>query len=303
LFPRIASFENLLEAARKARRGKSRKPAVAAFWLDLETNLLSIQRTLKARNYPFGRYRTFVIYEPKRRLISAAPFADRVVHHALVNVIGPLFERRFIYDSYANRKGKGTHQALRRVMGFVHQYRYVWKADIRSFFPSIDHEILYNKICRVVRCPDTRWLVRAIIDGSNPQDRVTEYFAGDDLFAPFERRRGLPIGNLTSQFWANVYMDAYDHFAKDEWGMPGYARYVDHWVAADDSVERLREFWATSRAFLAHDRLLLNPFKTRIYRSSEVSIRRTRRIPGRHTTHHGEQDSLPQRGFDNQSPP
>ena len=269
LFGHIVAFENLLRAARKARRGKSRRPDVAEFWLNLEPNLLAIQQGLVEGAYQFGGYRTFVIHEPKRRLISAAPFRDRVVHHALINVIGPLFERRFIHGSYANRVGKGTHRALRRVQGFVHRYRHIWKADIRSFFPSLDHEILYEKLCRVVACPETRWLLRAIIDGSNPQEPVVDYFPGDDLFTPHDRRRGLPIGNLTSQFWANVYLDAYDHFVKDELGIPAYARYVDDFVAADDSKQRLRELWDASAEFLGRERLRLHPAKTRIYRSRE----------------------------------
>lgn len=142
LYPRVWAWDNLYRAYRKARKGKRARATVATFEWDLEGNLVRLQDELAARTYHPGPYDSFYIHEPKRRLISAAPFRDRVAHHALCNVIEPIFERRFIHDSYANRKGKGTHQALDRCQAFARRYRHVLPCDVRQFFPSIDHAIL-----------------------------------------------------------------------------------------------------------------------------------------------------------------
>ena len=122
-----------------AARGKRFKPGVARFFFDLERELLRLHEELASKTYRPGPYRTFTIYEGKTRQISAAPFRDRVVHHALTGVLEPIFERSFIFDSYACRKGKGTHAAVDRCQQFARRYRYVLKADVRKFFPSIDH--------------------------------------------------------------------------------------------------------------------------------------------------------------------
>ena len=133
-------------------------------------------------------------------------------------------------ESYACRRGKGTHAAVHRCQEFSRQYRYVLKADIRKFFPTMDHQILKDRIARKIKDPDVMWLVGEIIDGSNPQEVVPQLFPGDTLFTSFERRRGIPIGNQTSQFFSNVYLDALDHFVKDRLGMKGYVRYVDDFL-------------------------------------------------------------------------
>ncbi|MBM3983939.1 MAG: hypothetical protein FJ304_27455 [Planctomycetes bacterium] len=134
LWERLISFPNLLRAARKARRGKRDRPATRAFEYNAERELLRIRAELEAGTYQFGPYRTFEICEPKRRLISAAPYRDRVVHHALVNVLEPIYERCFVFDSYACRKGKGTHAGVRRCHEFAGRFPWVLKADIKKFF-------------------------------------------------------------------------------------------------------------------------------------------------------------------------
>lgn len=169
--------------------------------------LLELQHDLIQRTYRPGNYRHFAIYEPKRRKISAAPFRDRVVHHAVCNLIEPMFEARFIADSYANRVGKGTHHAVDRLQAFAYRYRYVLRADIVQHFPSIDHAILKETLFKVVQDEALRWLIDGIIAGgvgvlTDAYDMV--YFLNDDLFA-LHRPRGLPIGNLTSQFWSNCF--------------------------------------------------------------------------------------------------
>ena len=227
LYPRIWAWENLEEAYRKARQGKRGLAPAASFERRLEDHLVGLQDELRDGAYRPGPYHSFYIHEPKRRLISAAPFRDRVVHHALCNVIEPLFEHRFIFDSYANRVGKGTHRALDRCQHFARRYPYALQLDVVQFFPSIDHALLRQALARVIG--DSQVL-----------------FPGDDLFATL-RPRGLPIGNLTSQFWANVYLNGLDHFVKRELKAAAYLRYVDDLAlfAADK-----RTLWSWRAALL-----------------------------------------------------
>jgi retron-type reverse transcriptase len=259
LFPQIITFENLLLAAQKAAAGKREQPNVLHFFNRLEENLWRLQEELAGKTYQVGQYSTFQIYAPKPRMISAAPFRDRVVHHALVNIIGLLFERSFIFDSYANRIDKGTHRAIRRYQHFLRDYRYVLKCDIRKYFPSIDHEILKTLIRRRLADTKTLWLIDAIIDGSNPQEPVNDYFPGDDLFTSLERRKGLPIGNLTSQFFANVYLSPLDHFVEEILRYPAYLRYVDDFALFSNSKAELWAWHEQIAVFLQSLRLKLHP--------------------------------------------
>lgn len=241
MFATLTSWENLLLAWRNASRGKRGQPNVAFFEHRLEDHLASLRADLQARTYRPGAYRSFHIHEPKRRLISAAPFRDRVVHHALCNVIEPLFERSFIFDTYANRRGKGTHRALARCQEYARFLPYVLPLDVRQFFPSIDHALLRRLLAAKIGDPGVLWLVDQILTSgegvlSEAYDMV--YFPGDDLFA-INRPRGLPIGNLTSQFWGNVYLSGIDHFVKRELRCPGYVRYVDDLLLFDRSKDAL----------------------------------------------------------------
>jgi len=269
LFDTLVSFENLYRAARDAQRGKRFRPAVARFHHDVARSLVDLRDELMEGRYRPGPYRTFTIYEPARRFISAAPYRDRVVHHALCNVIEPLFERSFIFDSYANRIGKGTHRALDRCTEYARRFGYVLQADIRLFFPSIDHEILLERLGRRIHDPRVMELARTIVGHSNVQPAADFYFPGDDLFTPFERRKGLPIGNLTSQFWANVYLDPFDHHFRDELGVPGYIRYVDDFLVFSNSKQALAAWLEGVCRQLDRLRLTLNERKTSIYPVSE----------------------------------
>ncbi len=198
LWPRVISFHSLARAAERARRRKRSREDVQRFEFDLERNLWQLHEEFSSKSYRPGPYHTFTIYEPKKRLISAAPYRDRVVHHALTAVLEYVFEPTFIDDSYACRKFKGTHAAVDRAQHYARRFQYVLKADVRTFFPSVDHVILMNLIGRKIKDPDICWLARTIIDASNAQEPVIGWFPGDGLFTPTERRRGLPIGNQTS---------------------------------------------------------------------------------------------------------
>lgn len=216
LYDKVIHPLNIWAAYKNAARGKRYKPAAASFEYDLEENLIEIERELRDETYQPGGYHSFEIQKPKRRLINAAPFRDRVVHHALMNMIEPLFERQFIFDSYANRKGKGTHAALDRCTYFLRQYKYVMHLDVRQFFPSMDHEILISILTRTIGDTRTMNLAGKIVTsgaGIQAGEYEMAYFPDDDLFA-VHRPHGLPIGNLTSQHWANVYLNELDQYAK-----------------------------------------------------------------------------------------
>jgi retron-type reverse transcriptase len=264
----VYAWENLFLAYRKAARGKRSHRSVALFEFKLEDHLIQLHDELQAEAYRPGQYTHFTIHEPKRRLISAAPFRDRVVHHALCRVIEPAFERSFIDHSYANRVGKGTHRALDTCQRWLKQYRYILPCDLKQFFPSIDHAIMQHTLNRHIQDGAIRRLIALILtsgEGVLAEEYDMAYFADDDLFA-VNRSRGLPIGNLTSQFWANCYLNPFDHFVTRELGCGAYMRYVDDfllfanrktilWQWRTAIIERL----AALRLTLHDDQALVRP--------------------------------------------
>jgi len=225
LYPRLTSFANLQAAARRAQRGKRYRPAVLAFNANLEAELLRLQEELRSFTYSPGPYRQFPIRDPKPRLISAAPFRDRV-HHALCAAIVPPLERGLHRGSFANRRDYGSHRALRRFTAAAAHYRWVLQADIRLFFPSIDLTILRAQLAAAIGCPGTLWLLDQILANGASHGPALDAFPGDSLLTPLERPRGLPIGNLTSQFLANLPLNALDHTLSALPGVRAYLRFV-----------------------------------------------------------------------------
>ncbi len=281
LWPQLVSWRNLYGAARTAARGKRSRPDVAAFLMNLEVEVPRLRRELEGGEYRPGPYRTFTIEEPKRRMISAAPFRDRVVHHALVRVLEPVFERRFTADSYACRRGFGTHRALRRAHAAARRHPFVLKCDVVKFFPSLDHEILLDLLARKIKCGRMLELARTIVAGSNPQLPHAVYFPGDDLFTPHQRRRGLPIGNQTSQFFANVYLDPLDHFVREQLRPADYVRYADDFLLFGRDRAELENMRARIERYLVRLRLLIHPCKSRVYRCRDgVTFLGWRVFPG-----------------------
>ena len=259
-FSRICSWGNLLAAWRKAAKGKRGLMPAAAFEHQLADRLLELRLALISGRYRPGGYVNFVIHEPKRRTISAAPFRDRVVHHALCDIIEPRFDPRFISGSFANRLGKGTHAAIDRCQAFARRYRYVLRADIVKHFASIDHDILLDILGERIPEADVMQLIRRIVasgKGILEHEYQMAWFAGDDLLA-ICRHRGLPIGNLTSQFWSNCYLHPFDQFVTRQLGCPAYLRYVDDLALfGDDKVQ----IWAWKQAIierLARYRLVIH---------------------------------------------
>lgn len=219
LWAEVWPFECLLRAYHIARVGKWLRPAVAAFALNLEEQLLSLSQALHAETWQPGKFRQFTVYEGKPRLISAAPFSDRVVHHALVAKMGPEIDRRLVFDCYACRAGKGVHAAVDRYQQFAKRYAYVLHLDIRRYFPSVRHDVLKCQLSRVFREQPLLSITARIIDS----------------YCHAETGAGLPIGNLTSQWFANLYLSGVDHFVKENLKIPGYLRYVDDLILFSDS--------------------------------------------------------------------
>lgn len=264
LFPQVCAVGNVLAAARAAMHGKLSGSSAARFHTRWETHAVQLSEELAAGTWRPGPYTYFDIHEPKLRKVAAAPFRDRVVHHALVRVLEPIFEKKFIEDSYACRKGKGTHAGVRRCAQFARRFPYVLKCDIRRYFPSIDHALLLQRIGRTIADPQVIALVRQILDTHEDGHRM-EW--GADLFDCRMRRHGLPIGNLTSQFFANIHLDGFDHFVKQDLGVKGYVRYVDDFLIFAESREQARAWGREAREFLRRLRLEIHPDKYRLCRT------------------------------------
>jgi len=266
IYPRLTSFSSLHAAAHCAQRGKRFRPAVLVFNANLEDELLRLQEELRAFRYRPGPYRQFRIRDPKPRLISAAPYRDRVVHHALCAAIVPSLQRRFHPGSHANRVGFGSHRALRRFTAAAARHRWVLQADIRLYFPSIDLTLLRAQLAAVIACPGTLWLLDQILANGATIGPALDGFPGDTLFTPLERPRGLPIGNLTSQFLANLHLNAIDHTLSALPGVRAYLRYVDDLALFADHPEPLHRARLRLDAELAALRLRAHPIKTQIRR-------------------------------------
>ena len=266
----IAAMENFFLAAGKARRGKSRRPDVEDWWLRRETELAALREELLSGAYTPGPYRFFEIHEPKRRLIAAAPFRDRVLHHALCNVLAPVLERRFIARSFSCQTGKGTTAARDCCRRLTNLHRYVLKCDVRKFFPNIDHTILQEKLAGAMACPSALALVEKILASYLTGPEVPPpLFPGDDWVEGANRPRGLPIGNLTSQLWGNFYLDELDHWITETQRHGEYLRYTDDFLLFGDDKARLWELREGVVEQLARARLKLAEPKSRLLATRE----------------------------------
>jgi len=272
LWKDLISIESLYRASRLARKGKRYRRSCAAFEFHLEKELVLLQEELASKTYCPSEYRTFRIYEPKEREISAAAYRDRVVHHALTSCLAGVFEPTFIATSFANRRGKGTHAAVKKCQQYAKRYKYVWKCDIKQFFPSIDHRNLIRIIERKIKDPDVIWLCENIIKNSPSTHFRHVIFPGDDLLSASERPCELPIGNQTSQFFANVYLNPLDHAVKESFGARAYIRYVDDFLVFANSTMELNLIRLQVNAFCKGLRLELHPRKN-IFQRCDDGIR------------------------------
>ncbi|MBI4614506.1 MAG: group II intron reverse transcriptase domain-containing protein [Planctomycetes bacterium] len=226
LWPSIVAFDNLLRAARVAARGKRRSVAALRFLERLEPEVLALQRELEAGSYRPGPTITFQILDPKARTIAVSPFRDRVVHHALVDPLEPIFERRMIADSYACRRGKGTHAALRRAQEFLRRYEYFLKLDVEHFFETVSHDVALDTLARIIKDRNVLDLLEKIVRTH---------------IVPGHGGRAIPIGALTSQWIANLVLDRLDHHVKEKLRTPAYLRYMDDFVLFAHGKARLSD--------------------------------------------------------------
>jgi retron-type reverse transcriptase len=269
LMSRVWAYDNLLAAAQRAQCGKRYRDDVLVFNFRRDENLHVLRAALRDGSWRPQGHRHFLIFEPKRRWISAAPYPDRVVHHAVCQVIGPELERRLIFDCWANRVGKGTHRAVLRNQQLAARFPFALKMDIRRYFPSVDHAILKAQLRRVFKDPALLSLLDAIVDAAEVPEPAIEYFPGDTLFTPFERPRGLPIGNLTSQLWANTYLNDFDHWVHQQLRAPAYLRFVDDFIVLGQSRGELTERLAAIGEYLLSLRLRLHERKCVVRRTLE----------------------------------
>lgn len=256
LYDQICSYNNLELAFKKARKRKTTKHYVIQFEKDLEHNLMVLRTELLLHSYRPRPLKTFIIREPKTRRISKSDFRDRVVHHAVCNIIEPIFEKTFIYDSYANRAGKGTRKAIERLVCFKRRISrnntdtvFVLKADIRHFFDTVDHKILLELVARRIYDKRLIWLIQIIL--ANHKSK--------------QEGKGMPLGNLTSQFFANVYLNDLDYFIKHILMIKYYIRYVDDFIILEKTLEKMREYKIKIHKFLKKSLSIeLHPEKTKI---------------------------------------
>ncbi len=240
LFDDVTAFPALVRAHRMAFKGSGRSEEACGFDYRREQMILELKDELESGRYRPRPYRYFRIREPKPRTISVAAYRDRVVHHALVGVLEPIFERRFICHSYATRRDKGTHRAVALAQEHLRKNRYFLKSDIKSYFDSVRHSVLLEQIGRVIKDERVMELIRLILDNN-------------DLSQNKADGRGLPIGNLTSQFFANVYLNGFDHFVLERLGARYYVRYMDDLVFFAASVGRLKAMREKIRVYLASE--------------------------------------------------
>lgn len=233
LFEKITSDANLRIAAYLAARGKGQREECRRFTRSLDANLIKLSEELKSAQYVAGDFLQFVIHDPKRRIISAPSFRDRVVHHAVMRVCEPVFERWLIDDTYACRVGRGRDRAVRRAAGFARQYDFFLKLDIRSYFDSISH----NRLVERLEC---LFKDRRLLDLFDAMIRSFRTAQGS----------GLPIGSLMSQHFANFYLGWFDRQVKEQWRIPGYVRYMDDMTLWSNSKCELINAIARSNRFL-----------------------------------------------------
>jgi len=255
LWKELCNIKNLELAYKKARKHKTLKPYVLKFEENLTQNLNTLRTELLLHSYQPKPLKTFILRDPKTRKISKSDFRDRVVHHTLCNIIEPFFEKRFIYDSYANRIGKGTLKAIQRFEYFQRKISqnntskvFVLKADIRRYFDEVDHSILLKIIKKKIKDPKVLWLIKKVLSNYSTN-----------------KGKGMPLGNLTSQFFANVYLNELDQFVKHKFKAKCYVRYVDDFVILHHTEQQLVEWKIKITNFLRKKLLLiLHPEKTKI---------------------------------------
>ncbi|TSC87500.1 MAG: RNA-directed DNA polymerase [Microgenomates group bacterium Gr01-1014_7] len=253
-FEELTSIENIFQAWSEFRKGKKKRKDVQIFERNLEDNLFALYFTLKNETYQHGDYHAFYVHDPKRRHIHKASVRDRIVHHLLYKYLYEIYDKNFIYDSYSCRLEKGTHKAVKRMERFARKVSrnyiglcWVLKLDIKKFFANVDHQILLDLLKRKIKDPNILWLLKNVIDSFNSELR---------------EGKGIPLGNLTSQIFANIYMNELDQFIKHQLRVKYYIRYADDFIFLSDSVVELKKYIIPLKEFLLKSlKLELHPSK------------------------------------------
>lgn len=262
LTEKIADTDNLYHAFYKAAKAKRIKNEVLDFERNIDVNLKNLQQQIISGNIKTGNYHYFKIYDPKERTICAASFPERVLHHAIMNICHPYFERQLIYHNYATRIGKGTYAALDKAKKYVKKHSFYAKLDVRKYFDSISHNVLNSLLERIFK------------------DK-TLLLVFDKIISSYEVNKGygIPIGNLTSQYFANYYLSKADHFAKENLKIPGYIRYMDDILIFENDKNLLKEKLAKFKNFVETNLLLSFKPSTLNYTSMGVSFLGYRLFP------------------------
>ncbi|MFO0862584.1 MAG: reverse transcriptase/maturase family protein [Candidatus Saccharibacteria bacterium] len=261
LYSKVISVENLFQAWAEFRSDKQSKPDVMRFERNLEENLFALYHLLRTKQYKHGNYQAFYIHDPKQRLIHKATVQDRVLHHAIFKVLNPIFEPTFIAHSFSCRVGKGTHKGVTALAGMLRKVSknntkpcFALKCDVRKFFASVDQDILFGILQKRIQDEDMMSLLNKIVYSFKKEAN------------PY---KGLPIGNLTSQLFANIYMNELDQFVKHQLRVEYYVRYTDDFIIVSDNTDYLQALLPKIRQFL-NDTLLLE------LHPNKISIRKFR---------------------------
>jgi len=257
-YSNLISLSNLFQAWSEFRKGKAKRLDVQEFERNLEDNLFELHNFLKNKTYRHGNYKSFYVNDPKQRHIHKAGVSDRVIHHLLYTFLYKLFDKSFIYDSYSCRLNKGTHKGVKKLEQFARKVskNYVgncWalKCDIKKFFASVDHEILYQLLVKEIQDQDILWLLKQVIESFNIDNT----------------HKGIPLGNLTSQIFANIYLNELDQFVKHEMKIRYYLRYADDFILLSGNKECLLQYINELKKFLVSElKLDLHPNKINIRR-------------------------------------
>ena len=241
-YSNLISIENLFQAWSEFRKGKAKRFDVQEFERNLEDNLFALHQKLKNKTYRHGNYYSFYVHDPKQRHIHKARVSDRVIHHLLYTFLYKLFDKTFIYDSYSCRLKKGTHKGLKRLGVFTRKVSqnytvdcWALKCDIKKFFASVDHEVLLRLIKRKIQDEGIIWLIKQIIDSFRSE-------RGEG--------KGMPLGNLTSQVFANIYLNELDQFIKHKLKIKYYLRYADDFLILSSYKDKLQRSLVTIGEFV-----------------------------------------------------
>ncbi|KKR78074.1 MAG: Retron-type reverse transcriptase [Candidatus Curtissbacteria bacterium GW2011_GWA1_40_9] len=273
----LISIENLFQTWEEFKCGKRNKRDVQVFERHLEDNLFDLHLALKNKSYKHGGYLEFYVNDPKRRHIHKAQVCDRIVHHLLYKYLYSLFDKTFIYDSYSCRLDKGTHRAVRRLEKYTrivsrNYTNNCWalKLDIKKFFDSIDHRILLKLIAKSVNDHEILSLVKIVIDSYSSS--VVEKLKGEVLDKTRTisvRQQGIPLGNLTSQIFANIYLNGLDQFIKHNLKIKYYLRYADDFLTLNNNRQYLHHCFETLQQFLSRElKLEIHPAKVSLRKFS-----------------------------------